>query len=394
MLNFSIAFFLIFISKNKMSKPNWYTIQNIDEIDSPALVVYPDRIQMNIDRMKEIVGDVGKLRPHIKTHKMREVVRLQIKNGIHKFKCATIAEAEMLGKEGVAHVLLAYQPVGPKVHRLLRLIKEFPNTQFAALVDDEKAAENMGSVFSQNLSANSTKNNSLQVWLDLDVGQHRTGVLADQRALDLFLFCKKIEGIDPVGFHVYDGHLRDTNFEKRKKESDECFQMVEKLIDDLANLGIERPQIVAGGSPTFTVHALRDGVDCSPGTCLLWDYGYHHLLPEQQFHYAALVISRIISKPANHLLCVDLGHKSIAAENPFPRVHFLNLPDAKQISQSEEHLVLDVGDNSIYEVGMPLYGVPIHICPTCALYEKVFVVENGLAEKEWRVVARDRRITI
>ena len=170
--------------------------------------------------------------------------------------------------------------------------------------------------------------------------------------------------------------------------------MVEKLCLELERLGFDRPKIVAGGSPTFTVHALRKEIDCSPGTCLLWDYGYHHLLPEQQFNYAALVISRIISKPANHLLCVDLGHKSIAAEQPFPRVHFLNLPDAQQISQSEEHLILDVGDNSKFEIGMPLYGVPIHICPTCALYEKAFVVENGIVEKEWRVVARDRRITI
>ena len=370
-----------------MNKSDWYTIQNIDEVDSPALVVYPDRIQKNIEQMKEIVGDIQRLRPHIKTHKMREVVRMQMKNGIHKFKCATIAEAEMLAKEGVANVLLAYQPVGPKVNRLLNLIEHFPNTQFAALVDNEKSAKFISSIFS-------TKNKTLQVWLDLDVGQNRTGIFADQRALDFFLFCKKIENIEPVGFHVYDGHIRDSDFEERKKRSDTCFQMVEKLCLEIESLGLERPKIVAGGSPTFTVHALRNAIDCSPGTCLLWDYGYHHLLPEQQFNYAALIISRIISKPANHLLCLDLGHKSIAAENPFPRVHFLNLPDAKQISQSEEHLILDVGDNSKFEVGMPLYGVPMHICPTCALYEKVFVVENGMIEKEWRVVARDRKITI
>ena len=377
-----------------MNKPDWYTIQNIDKIDSPALVVYPNRIQKNIERMKEIVGDVGRLRPHIKTHKMAEVVRMQMDNGIYKFKCATIAEAEILGNENVANVLLAYQPVGPKIHRLLELTNKFPNTQFAALVDNEKSAQHINSIFSN-------KNKTLPVWLDLDVGMHRTGIFADQRALDLFLFCKNIptnkagiKGIEPVGFHVYDGHLRDSNFEKRKKASDECFKLVEKLIVDLATHGIDRPQIVAGGSPTFSVHALRSEIDCSPGTCLLWDYGYHHLLPEQQFNYAALVISRIISKPANHLLCVDLGHKSIAAEKPFPRVHFLNLPDAKQISQSEEHLILEVGDNSKFEIGMPLYGVPKHICPTCALYEKVFVIENGFAQKEWRVIARDRRITI
>ena len=377
-----------------MNKPDWYTIQNIDEIDSPALVVYPDRIQKNIERMKEIVGDVQRLRPHIKTHKMAEVVRMQMENGIHKFKCATIAEAEMLGNEGVANVLLAYQPVGPKVHRLLELVEKFPNTQFAALVDNKKSAQHIDSIFSN-------KNKTLQLWLDLDVGQHRTGVFADQRALNLFLFCKNlpankegIKGIEPVGFHVYDGHLRDSDFEIRKKESNQCFQLVEKLVVDLANLGIDRPKIVAGGSPTFTVHALRENIDCSPGTCLLWDFGYNHLLPEQKFNYAALVISRIISKPASHLLCLDLGHKSIAAENPFPRVHFLNLPDTKQISQSEEHLILDVGDNSKFEIGMTFYGVPKHICPTCALYEKVFVVENGRAEKEWRVVARDRKITV
>jgi len=370
-----------------MNTSDWYTIQNIEAIDSPALVVYPDRIQKNIDRMKEIVGDVERLRPHIKTHKMREVVRMQMKAGIHKFKCATISEAEMLATEGVANVLLAYQPVGPKANRLLSLVEQFPNTQFAALVDNEKAAKYINTIFLQ-------KNKTLQVWLDLDVGMHRTGIFADQRALDFFLFCKNLKGIKPIGFHVYDGHIRDTNFEERKKRSDACFQMVEKLCIGIENVGLERPQIIAGGSPTFTVHALRKEIDCSPGTCLLWDFGYHHLLPEQQFNYAALVISRIISKPANHLLCLDLGHKSIAAENPFPRVHFLNLPNAKQISQSEEHLILDVGDNSKFEVGMVFYGVPKHICPTCALYEKAFVVENCVVEKEWKVVARDRRITI
>ena len=366
----------------------WYQIQNINEIDSPALVVYPHRIQKNIERMQEIVGDTQRLRPHVKTHKMAEVIQLQQQNGIHKFKCATIAEAEMLGQCEVVDVLLAYQPVGPKAHRLSQLVEYFPKTKYACLVDDQEAAQHLSDIFQ-------AKNKALEVWLDLDVGQHRTGVFADQRALDLFLFCKKLEGIDPVGFHVYDGHIRDSNFSQRKKRSDECFQLVEKLISEIELLGMEKPRVVAGGSPSFTVHAQRKDVDCSPGTCLLWDYGYHHLLPEQQFHYAALVISRIISKPSDNLICVDLGHKSIAAENPFPRVHFLSLPDAKAVSQSEEHLVLDVGDNSKCKVGMPLYGVPIHICPTCALYEKAFVVgEDGLVKKEWRIVARDRRITI
>lgn len=366
----------------------WYQIQNIHEIDSPALVIYPHIVQKNIDRMKEIAGDVNRLRPHVKTHKMAEVVKMQMDNGIKKFKCATIAEAEMLGQTGAVNVLLAYQPVGPKVNRLADIIDQYPNTQYACLVDNADAAENISTVFS-------SKNKTIEVWLDLDVGQHRTGVFADQRALDLFLFCKKLKGISPVGLHVYDGHIRDDNFEKRKERSDKCFELVKELNTNIEQLGFEKLKIVAGGSPVFNVHALRENVDCSPGTCLFWDFGYQNMLPEQQFNYAALVISRIISKPSDNLLCVDLGHKSIAAENPFPRVHFLNLPDAKQVGQSEEHLVLDVGDNSKFKVGEVLYGVPKHICPTCALYEKAIIVdEDGLAKKEWRVIARDRRITI
>lgn len=370
-----------------MKNQAWYTIQNVDEIDSPALVIYPDRIQKNIDRMIDISGDVNRLRPHIKTHKMAEVVRLLMQNGIQKFKCATIAEAEMLGNVGAKDVLMAYQPVGPKAYRFASLVEHFPNTKYACLVDNEASAEYLSDIFLK-------KNIRNEVWLDLDVGQHRTGIFADQRASDLFVFCKKLKGIEPVGFHVYDGHIRDSDYSIRKKRSDECFQLVEKLIAAIEWLGIEKPRVVAGGSPSFTVHALRQNVDCSAGTCVLWDYGYHHLLPEQQFNYAALVISRVISKPSNNFLCVDLGHKSVAAEKPFPRVHFLNLPDAKQVSQSEEHLILEVGDNSTYKVGQVFYGVPIHICPTVALYEKAFIVEEGRVEKEWRVVARDRRITI
>ena len=207
----------------------WYHIKNIKEIDSPALVVYPHRIQKNIERMLEIIGNTQRLRPHVKTHKMAEVIQLQQKNGIHKFKCATIAEAEMLGQCEVVDVLLSYQPVGPKVHRLAKLIAHFPKTKFACLVDDQDSAQYISDVFQE-------KNKTVQVWLDLDVGQHRTGVFADQRALSLFLFCKKLEGIEPVGFHVYDGHIRDIDFSQRKKRSDECFQLVEKLISEIVLL--------------------------------------------------------------------------------------------------------------------------------------------------------------
>ncbi|HKD38228.1 MAG TPA: alanine racemase, partial [Pirellulales bacterium] len=73
----------------------WYELENVAEVDSPALVVYPDRIAENIRRMISLAGRPQRLRPHIKTHKMSAVMRMQLAAGIDKCKCATLAEAEM-----------------------------------------------------------------------------------------------------------------------------------------------------------------------------------------------------------------------------------------------------------------------------------------------------------
>ena len=75
------------------------------------------------------------------------------------------------------------------------------------------------------------------------------------------------------------------------------------------------------------------------------------------------------------------------------RVHFLNAPNAIFLGQSEEHLVLQVPENHHYKIGDVLYGLPIHICPTVALYERANVVENGeLTGEEWQITARNRKI--
>src|SRR5258707_6078385 len=99
----------------------WYTIKNIDGIDSPALIVYPDRVAENISTLKKMIDDVQRLRPHVKTHKTKEATLLMMQAGINKFKCATIAEAEMLAMVNAPDILLAYQPVGPKLERFMAL---------------------------------------------------------------------------------------------------------------------------------------------------------------------------------------------------------------------------------------------------------------------------------
>jgi D-serine deaminase-like pyridoxal phosphate-dependent protein len=372
---------------NEEYTPPWYTITNMITIDTPALAIFPERVKQNIQLLMSMVAGIEWLRPHVKTHKMAEVTQLLLQAGITKFKCATIAEAEMLGQAGAPDVLLAYHIVGPKIYRLLQLVKKYPATTYSCLIDNTHTAENIAAVFA---AAGLT----LRVFLDLNVGMNRTGIIPGPEALELYLACQQLTGVQPVGLHAYDGHLRDTDLAIRKEKCDAAFEPVAALAAKIVDLGLPAPMIVAGGSPTFPIHAQRPGIECSPGTFVFWDYGYSLLLPEQPFQFAALVVTRVISRLDNETLCLDLGHKAIAAENPMPRVYFLNAPEAQPVAQSEEHLTVKVKAGNTYQVGDIFYGVPVHICPTCALYDQAYTVENNAVKDSWAVVARKRFISI
>jgi D-threonine aldolase len=369
-------------------KNNWYQFDGIDQVDSPALIIYIDRVKENIRTLKSMIDDVKRLRPHVKTNKSKEAVRLLMEAGIQKFKCATIAEAEMLAMCKTKDVLLAYQPVGPKLDRFIQLIIKYPDTKFSCLTDNAEAAQQMAKSF---LSESLTT----PVYIDLNTGMNRTGISPGVEAAQLYMDCSKMKGIIPIGLHVYDGHIHDADFDIRKQRCDDAFVSAEEIKNELVAKGFTEPVIVAGGSPTFSIHCKRKNIECSPGTFIFWDKGYVDSCAEQKFLPAALVISRVISLPGKTKICLDLGHKSIAAENELAkRVYFLNASELKFISQSEEHLVAETGKEHSYKTGDVLFGIPIHICPTVALYEKAYTVENGKLSGEWEIIARDRKITV
>ena len=340
---------------------------------------------MNIDNAVKLVKNIDNLRPHVKTNKIAEVCEMMMEAGVTKFKCATIAEAEMLGIINAKDVLLAYQPTGPKAERLNNLAQHYPETEFSCIIDDLEVATQLSKIYSRS-------GIMLNVYIDLNTGMNRTGI-STGKGYPLFEKIKNLPSLNIAGVHVYDGHLKDPDPLKRKQNADDEFVAVQKLIDQI-ELNLKRKiTVVAGGSPTFPAHAERR-VECSPGTFVFWDWGYKHQLPDEPFEYAALVVSRVISVVNETTITADLGHKAIASENPLPRVYFLNAPGSKPISHSEEHMVIDVPDSSKFKPGNVLYGIPVHICPTVALYDRAIVVDNKQAITVWKVVARDRMINI
>ncbi len=174
----------------------WYSIANIADLPTPALVgSIPTALKENLRRMVALAGDVARLRPHVKTHKMPDVVRRKLAHGITKFKCATIAEAEMVAQCGAADVLLAYQPVGPNAARLARLAVAYPATRFCAVADDANAVRALS-------AAMVAAGTSVDVLLDLDVGMHRTGIAPGVEAEELYRLIAALPGLLPGGLHV------------------------------------------------------------------------------------------------------------------------------------------------------------------------------------------------
>ncbi|MFD2554950.1 D-TA family PLP-dependent enzyme [Sphingobacterium tabacisoli] len=365
----------------------WYEVADPDSIDSPALLVYPERIKGNIQLIKGMVdGHCERLRPHVKTHKMIEVCRMMMEEGIEQFKCSTIAEAEMLALVNAKDVLMAYQPVGPKLSRWGKLVRTYPNTEFSCVLDNPVALDEMGAYAGK-------EKLRFSVYFDIDLGMGRTG--ASLTVLEEL--CDHIDQhplLTLKGVHGYDGHISNPDVSIRKREADESYRILKEAVTYLQRRYPSPMDMVIGGSPSFSSHSLREDVVCSPGTFVFWDWGYRQRVPDQKFDYAAVLLTRVIAVISPIQICVDLGYKAVASDPPLPRVSFLNGDHIEVLFQSEEHMVLIVDDSQKYPLGMVLYAVPTHICPTVNLYQQVSVISEGEVKKEWTVIARNRKLSI
>ena len=366
-----------------------YALNDPEALLSPSLLIFRALVRHNLDSMIAMARGTERLRPHMKTHKMAELVRLTESMGIHKHKCATIAEAEMAATAGATDVLIAYPLVGPNVGRLARLANEYPATTFRAIVDHPASAR----ALSEGLAGTARP---VPVLIDLDVGMGRTGIDPGEDALELARLVSGLPNLSLDGLSAYDGHIRETDLNFRRAAARPGIEATLRLRDRLQAEGIAVNRLVLGGTPTFPIHAECDepDVECSPGTATLHDASYATRFPDLPFVPAALLLTRVISQPRPGRLCLDLGHKAVAADPAGPRLTLLGMPDATLGAQSEEHLVVETSDAADYPPGTPLLAIPTHVCPTCALHRRAYVIEDGNLVAEWDVSARDRRLSL
>lgn len=359
----------------------WFKPVNESSITTPSVLLFPDRIEENIRRMIQIAGDPGRLRPHVKTHKIAEVIGLQLQQGIQGFKCATLSEVAMVAAAGGKDILLAYPLLGPGIGQWFELADRFPESRLSLTADSQTALNQLE-------ACARVKGKKVNVFVDIDNGMHRTGI-DPQGALGLIESIVEKQIFRFRGLHIYDGHIHEADPADRKAHCDRDFEAVDALLEQLEQQGIEVGELACGGTPTLPIHSAHPERTLCPGTPLLWDAGYSRSFPDLDFLPAAVVAGRIISKPLQEL-CLDLGYKALAAEMDHPRIHFLELDTEVVINHSEEHLVLKCSNAEQFSIGDLVYGLPTHICPTMALHQQVYVVRKQQVTESWKVVARNR----
>jgi D-serine deaminase-like pyridoxal phosphate-dependent protein len=367
-----------------------YRIDNAGQIISPGIVLFREILEENLDKMIAIAGDASRLRPHCKTHKMQAVTRLELDRGITKHKAATFAEAEMLAEAGVKDIVLAYNIVGPNIGRAVRFVGCYPDVSFAVTGDHPQPVAELG-------KAMADAGCTVDVLLDVDTGQHRTGIAVGPPARELYEQISKAAGLRAGGFHVYDGHQHQASRDERRAAIETEWKKVIAFRDELVRNGLLVPRILAGGTASFPVYAEKDDptIELSPGTCVFNDAGYGSRFADLPFAPAALILTRVISRPTANRVTLDLGYKAVASDPPAGnRVVFPDLPDAKQVLQNEEHLVLETERAGEFAPGDELFAIPWHICPTSALHKDVAVIVDGRVADRWPVTARDRQLTI
>lgn len=335
--------------------------------------------------MIHLAGGAERLRPHVKTHKIAEVIELQQQKGINRFKCATLSEVAMVAEAGGADILLAYPLLGPSIDLWFRLLDRFPECRFAVTVDSKAALRQIEVLAGE-------KGKKIDLFVDIDNGMHRTGIDPE----DAYGLIKQIIAHPNLrfrGLHIYDGHIHEIDRTVRKVHCDRDFEAVSLLVNRMKKEGIEVEELACGGTPTFPIHASYPDRTLCPGTPLLWDAGYKRSIPDLDFLPAAVVAGRVISKNMGQV-CLDLGYKSIASEMAHPRLHFLELETEELINHSEEHLVIKSSSAEQLSIGDVVYALPSHICPTMALHEQVYVVRNQKITETWSVIARKRSYPI
>ena len=365
-----------------------YRLSAIEEVLTPALVVYPDFIASNVERTLALLdGDAGRWRVHTKTAKLGYTLRMLMDRGIRHFKCATTLELLVACRNRAADVLLAYPSIGANARRTREIADQFPEVRISVL------AENADEV-------RQWRGSRVGIFLDINPGMNRTGIEQEHTEEVLALVRAVAEaGLTFRGLHYYDGQYGALEESARRAAAHHGYDRLLELTTDIERAGFDVPEVITAGTPTLLSSLNYRGFHgrnfihrVSPGTIVYCDATSLYQIPsEYGFRPAVLVLARVVSRPRAGTVTCDAGHKAISADAGVPTCVVVGHPELAPLSPSEEHLPLAVEEHAAgVKVGEALYLLPRHVCPTVNNFDCALLVVDGRVQSLERVSARGR----
>lgn len=378
------------MQKSMLSEYPWnedFRVSAIDEVLTPALVIYPEIVASNIEcTLRLLEGVADRWRVHLKTSKLAYTVGLLIERGIRNFKCATTLELLVACQAGAKDVLLAYPSMGANARRVKEIADQFPDVRVSVLAENENQVQQW-------------QGSRLGIFLDINPGMNRTGIEQNQvREAVRLARVIAAKGLEFRGLHYYDGQYGSAEEPERTEATHKGYDSLLDLEREVAKGGVDVPEVITAGTPTFPCSLTYDGFRkagfvhrISPGTVVYSDATSLAQLPEGYgCRPAALVLTQVVSHPRPGMITCDAGHKAVSADCGVPTCVVLGRPGLKALSPSEEHLPIAVEAGAAPEVGEALYLMPRHVCPTVNNFEHALIVRDGAIESIEKVSARGR----
>jgi len=373
---------------NEFAWDERYSVPRADETLTPALVVYPEMIASNIARTLELLdGDANRWRIHIKTAKLDYTVRLLIDSGVRNFKCATTLELLVACRSQASDVLLAYPALGANARRVREIADAFPVVRISVLAEDEEQVRQW-------------RGSPLGVFLDINPGMNRTGIEQSHKDEVLKLVAAVgAAGLEFRGLHYYDGQYGGLEEHGRTKAAHAGYDSLLEVVSEIERGGASVPEVITAGTPTLPCSLAYQGFRgrrfvhrVSPGTVVYNDAtSLVQLPPRFGYQPAALVLTRVVSRPRAGVVTCDAGHKAVSADAGVPTCVVAGHRELTPLSPSEEHLPMAVaGGASGPRIGDFLYLLPRHVCPTVNNFDCALLVRNGEIASVERVTARGR----
>jgi len=368
-----------------------YRVSNIEDVITPALVVYPEIVTSNIASTLQLLGGkADRWRAHIKTAKLAYTLRLLVQLGVRNFKCATTLELVTACENGAADILVAYPVMGANARRVQEIADHFPEVRISVLAESEEQIRQwMGS--------------HVGVFLDINPGMNRTGIDQSKKAEVVQLIRAVREAqLEFCGLHYYDGQFGHADEPRRTSAAHSGYVRLLELVSEIERNGFRVPEVITAGTPTFPCSLNYQGFHqanfihrVSPGTIVYGDATSIAQLP-REFGYApaVLVLTRVVSHPSEGIVTCDAGHKAVSADAGVPTCAVVGHPELTPLSPSEEHLPMHVEGSQAPPRGEALYLAPRHVCPTVNNFDSALLVRRGQIEAVEKVSARGREMPL